>query len=304
MRKCTMAGRLGGMFAAGLGLLASQAGAVMLTDWNATNVIAVGDQTNDQPVASRNIVGLRYRKDGGVHYFRLDLAAPPQQVAGKFSPEYSIQIDDIPGGGTSPDTAYFANVPSGLQFDQIVDAHYTLETAWTAFHRHNYLGNTSAPPQVDTTNLFFVGGNFDQAEDAGGGPGSMLQWSIPSSSLFTTSFLFYAVTMSINSGVTYDWTHPLSTENIPIIITNIAALATNRVQVDWLSLGGRRYRIQYASDLGTDTFHDISRTAAEETETNVPTGFLGNMSFTDDFSPPQGVPLQDRRFYRVHTVVP
>jgi hypothetical protein len=300
MNKRNKAARLAGLIGTAFCVLAGRTDAVMLTDWNATNVIVIGDTTNDQAVGARNIVGFRYRDDGGFHYFRMDLGAPQTPIGGQFAQTCSIQIDAIPGGGANTNTGYIAHGLRGI--DQMLSSHYSL-TGWTGHHRHNYLG-PDAIPRVDTTSLLSLGCDFDESEDAGAGPKSMIQWAIPHAALMADTFTFWGATGESDSGETYDITGPLTTEGIAVIITNIASLATNQVLVEWVTYGGHRYRLQHSENLVTDVFQDIPKPQAQEMETNAPPNYPDSMSIIDQFEAPQGVPTNGQRFYRIHTVAP
>jgi hypothetical protein len=128
-------------------------------------------------------------------------------VANQFAPEYSILIDNAPGGGTPADAGNYAALPGGVGIDQILDAHYVLATGWDARHRHNYIG----PGAPDLTSLGSLGGQFNSSENAGGGAGSMLEWSIPVADLGSQPFTVYGATMDIGAPATFDYTGPLHT---------------------------------------------------------------------------------------------
>ena len=163
--------------------------AVMLTDWSAADVLMAVDPVND-PVdppflsPTQDIVATYYRTDGVFHYFRMDLLAPP--AAGNAAPEYSIQINNAPGGDDNATTGYVAYPLVGI--DVMLVSHFSDPVGlWTACHRHFTTSPGVDAAHLETVNVLagfpatsndLSGSVFDATEDAGGGPGSMLQWKV------------------------------------------------------------------------------------------------------------------------------
>lgn len=197
-----------------LGILAAcfaftaAAPAAFLYDWDTdpagtvqTLVDITGEVASDD---SRDIAKIWYASDAGFHYFRIDLLDAPVQSAGAFSEETGIQIDLGPGGGEAADTSYVADGLVGI--DTIILSHYAVSTGYVSHHRHNYLGDASAPPRVDTVLLTSIGGAVDTTENGG----TTLQWSIPFSELATNGeFTIYGATEDISDPQTYDITEGL-----------------------------------------------------------------------------------------------
>lgn len=76
---------------------------------------------------------------------------------------------------------------------------------------------------------------------------------------------------------------------------------TGGPSLTWQTVGGQRYRIQYADYLG-QPFTDLVRPSADEIESDVPAGQTDWQSFKDDFSSPQGASVSGHRIYRIRII--
>jgi hypothetical protein len=199
------------------------------TGWG--DAISISDPAGDQAEGSRDILGLFYKLEGGVHYFRMDIAEAPVQVGGQFAAEYFLQIDSMPGGGNAADTSYIAE--SLLGIDTLIGSHYTVAGGFVMAHRHNFTGG--APPAVDTAMFPSIGGLTDYDEDGG----KTLQWAIPVSELYPAPFTVYGSTMDISVPSTFDVTSGLTVAAVPEP-TSMGLLLT--AAVFGLAAGRRRNR--------------------------------------------------------------
>ncbi len=92
-------------------------------------------------------------------------------------------------------------------------------------------------------------------------------------------------------------TNPTDPASVFHIIAIAQDLAGHTI-IQWSSVGGLRYRVQYNDSNLTGGFTDIVRSAVEETDPNAP-GTPGTMSFTDDFSLTGGPPANGNRIFRI-----
>jgi hypothetical protein len=190
-------------------LATSRANAGFLYDWvgdPAGTKQVMNDPTGDNTgTASHDILDLMYARDAVNQYFRLDLRGAPSLNYGAGT--YSIQIDDIAGGGVNNDSHYVALGLVGI--DQLVMSHYSAGTGnYVAHHRHDVLAPV---PGVDEDNLLAIGGAVDHTENGG----TTLQWSIPIGQLNPGPFKIYGSVHDIDANITYDTTGAINAPAIP-----------------------------------------------------------------------------------------
>lgn len=198
------------------GLLVSSAQASWLYDWAGDpsgTVLTLSDASGEVAEDSRDIENIWYANDGSNHYFRMDLRGAPLQAANEHAPEYAIQIDSGAGGGSAVNTNYIADGLIGI--DSILIGHYTTSGAHTVQHRHNYQGDASPLPRVDTVMLAAIGGSFDADENGG----TTLQWAIPVTELGSLPFTIYGATQDIDDADTFDTTVGLNVPEPAMLLT-------------------------------------------------------------------------------------
>ena len=82
--------------------------------------------------------------------------------------------------------------------------------------------------------------------------------------------------------------------------TQVTRTPEGHFTLDWATVGGVRYRIQFCDTL-TGPFTDVVRPITDELDAAAP-GSPSSQSFTDDFIVTGGVPASGARFYRVKVI--
>jgi hypothetical protein len=152
----------------------------------------------------QEIVSTSYKKDGTIHYFRLDILGQPEATKGNyFSGIYGIAIDSKAGGadGSTSATVYDPPVVTGI--DYLLDSHWELDSFdpsvlyYVKADLHEWDGSTSYSVSDLTTEF-----NGAHSHDTGT-TYYQLEWSIDESIIGTTVDQWYGYTLDGGSANDY-----------------------------------------------------------------------------------------------------